>query len=290
MGYVNRYSNVVSYVMLQYIQLLEKNQQTTATNLTNLENGISLLNTKMLELDNHAFSSPINNLTTTEDGYTLDATQGKILNDKYETLNSNINNIINDNLTNYSIGHNLTFEQLTSLRRPTFFTNWVDETNFPAPYGSGFIIPGLDARVTFMIYFCRDKMCARVRSDNAWGDWFIMSEQPLHMDGCAYLIDGWTGTIGAIKEKYTIYLNFEVYGATSYSPEMEIIRFGQISSEITPIRPMYFVVAVNDSDGNYLGNARLTIDTYGLLSLRFSETLSTSTSLCVIGNICYTLY
>ena len=55
-------------------------------------------------------------------------------------------------LQSNNIGGQLSFASLIAKRVVTFFTNWSDTTNFPAKYGSGVLIPALDA-TNKMIYY-----------------------------------------------------------------------------------------------------------------------------------------
>lgn len=52
-----------------------------------------------------------------------------------------------------------------------FFTNWKDKTNFPEKFGSGIMLPGLDDKNKFIIYFVNGSIyhCAyKLGTDITW--------------------------------------------------------------------------------------------------------------------------
>lgn len=65
----------------------------------------------------------------------------------------------------------MTFEQLSLRSRPTFFTNWHDNTNFPDMFGSGIYIPGLDANSGYILYLTGEMMYSRYKCVGTWRDW-----------------------------------------------------------------------------------------------------------------------
>ena len=70
----------------------EFTEATTRENIANGENLVTILGKIkkfFTDLKTHAFNTPANNLTTTSEGYALDARQGKTLKDRKSTrLNS----------------------------------------------------------------------------------------------------------------------------------------------------------------------------------------------------------
>jgi hypothetical protein len=60
--------------------------------------------------------------------------------------------VIDNYLTNLSIGDNFTIQTLCNNDKVTFFTNWADNTNFPKIYGSGVMIPCADISNRLILY------------------------------------------------------------------------------------------------------------------------------------------
>lgn len=53
---------------------------------------------------------------------------------------------------NVSVGQNISVQDLFSRNTVTFFTNWYDSTSFPSAWGSGILLPQLDATGKTIIY------------------------------------------------------------------------------------------------------------------------------------------
>lgn len=70
------------------------------------------------------------------------------------SINSNLTvvGLFDDLLSNHNIGNSISVNDLMTTRSVKFFTNWKDTTNFPACYGSGIVIPGLDVRNKFILF------------------------------------------------------------------------------------------------------------------------------------------
>lgn len=75
----------------------EFTQATTRENIASKESIPTLfgkIKKYFTDLKTHAFNTPANNLTTTEEGYALDARQGKVLNDKLENAKLSANTLL----------------------------------------------------------------------------------------------------------------------------------------------------------------------------------------------------
>lgn len=102
--------------------------------------------------------SIVNNQTTTEEGFTLDARQANpnldgTLAKKVANLNGSLNQ--QGLLSAISFGHSgEVFDYLNDNQHVNnvFFTNWVDNENFPKIYGNGLIMTGLDSNDKFIVY------------------------------------------------------------------------------------------------------------------------------------------
>ena len=69
------------------------------------------------------------------------------------------NSFFDEILSHYAVerGNGITWDNLISSKKVEFFTNWDDNTHFPALYGSGVMIPALDAGQRFLYYQCTEK-------------------------------------------------------------------------------------------------------------------------------------
>lgn len=74
-------------------------------------------------------------------------------------------------LRQHSVGSNITFEELIGRMHVTFFTNWYDNTNFPHIYGSGILIPQLDANGKFIIYLSGNSIHLGTYTNSAGITW-----------------------------------------------------------------------------------------------------------------------
>ncbi len=116
----------------------------TKESVTNVKNQIGALE-ELSTTDKTTLVKAINELFTELSG--IDA-------DELENSITGINDVIkNAGLNVYNLGSTKwdNIEKNTYLPT-TFFTNWTNETELPALYGSGVIIPGLDGTVKFILY------------------------------------------------------------------------------------------------------------------------------------------
>lgn len=60
--------------------------------------------------------------------------------------------LLSEGIHSCAISTSYPFEEFIKRITVSFFTNWVDDTNFPFKYGSGILIPGADARYKYMLY------------------------------------------------------------------------------------------------------------------------------------------
>lgn len=51
-----------------------------------------------------------------------------------------------------NINSSYTFDDLVRKNEIVIFTNWSDDANFPLLYGSGIMLPVLDAAIRFFLY------------------------------------------------------------------------------------------------------------------------------------------
>ena len=80
--------------------------------------------------------------------------------------------IADEILINNSIGRNMSWSELENAKTVTYFTNWNDSTHFPNLYGSGVLIPGLDASNKYIIYIDNNNTeYINVKAVNGWSGW-----------------------------------------------------------------------------------------------------------------------
>lgn len=93
------------------------------------------------DLKTHAFNTPANNLTTTQEGYALDARQGKALDDKVTQLNSALSDFRNaealhtETITeakSYVLDKNISDYKLIEIIMQYGTTNWITTRLFRA--------------------------------------------------------------------------------------------------------------------------------------------------------------
>ena len=84
-----------------------------------------------------------------------------------------INELVSD-ASLHDIGNDYTFADLTAEQKVTWFTNWTDNINFPALYGSGVLIPGKDPSQKVILYIVIGSVggiYTNTYKNNAWGSW-----------------------------------------------------------------------------------------------------------------------
>ena len=105
-------------------------------------------------------SDVVNNLTSTSTTKPLSANQGKVLYDGYTNRD---NQLLGDIRLRKSISStyklaNLAYDCGENGLNHIHFTNWVDNTDFPALYGSGIILSCADASNFRILYMTTNKM------------------------------------------------------------------------------------------------------------------------------------
>jgi hypothetical protein len=80
------------------------------------------------------------------------------------------------------IDNNYTFADLTAETNITWFTNWIDNVNFPVIYGSGVLIPAKDPSQKAIIYIgigsgSNGEIYTNIYKNGAWGTWKQLSFQ-----------------------------------------------------------------------------------------------------------------
>ena len=92
--------------------------------------------------------------------------------DKEELNKLKNSGIADEILINNSIGRNMSWSELENAKTVTYFTNWDDSTHFPNLYGSGVLIPGLDASNKYIIYIDNNNTeYINVKTVNGWSTW-----------------------------------------------------------------------------------------------------------------------
>ena len=92
--------------------------------------------------------------------------------DKEELSKLENSGIADEILINNSIGRNMSWSELENAKTVTYFTNWNDSTHFPNLYGSGVLIPGLDASNKYIIYIDNNNTeYINVKAVNGWSGW-----------------------------------------------------------------------------------------------------------------------
>ena len=92
--------------------------------------------------------------------------------DKEELNKLKNSGIADEILINNSIGRNMSWSELENAKTVTYFTNWDDSTHFPNLYGSGVLIPGLDASNKYVIYIDNNNTeYINVKAVNGWSGW-----------------------------------------------------------------------------------------------------------------------
>lgn len=102
-------------------------------------------------------------------------TQAVTISSELATLKSGLTSLT-VSISMHNIGFSdYDFDDLTAESNATWFTNWTDNTNFPAIYGSGVLLPGKDPTQKGIIYMLIGDGTARVYTNvymnGAWGTW-----------------------------------------------------------------------------------------------------------------------
>lgn len=139
---------------------LKVNIDGTTLTMDQVNNVIKLADT-LKEKINGAFpaANVVNNQITTETGYALDARQANpnidgSLAKKVADLNGSLNKTGLLSAINFEHSGEV-FDYLNDNQhniKSVFFTNWVDNENFPKIYGNGLIMTGLDPNFKFIVY------------------------------------------------------------------------------------------------------------------------------------------